>query len=368
MSPTSVIPTPSKQRWLDFRIQWMPAIVFAIAAFATLGIWRGYVYPSAMVGRVESIRADASLPVAGVVTKLFVERFQVVKAGDPIAEVSPVDLKIYEASLGVIKADIDLLKSGVNPTTDTKRIAIDFDQLKLDWLRQKVTVATTRTELQLAEIELGRAERLWKEKIIADADYDTAKTKRDALRTSLDEHIQITGDLEKSLAKLQPAGDSTMDTAPNQLQASIAVEQEKLKLVEAQMAPRVIKAPISGTISAINKWCGESTSAAEPVVVISSTNCERAIGYLRQPFYVHPTTNMMVQIRTRGTKRHVAYGHILAIGQQLLPINDVLLPPTKYNVTETGLPVMVGLPPEIQAAVRPGEFVDLTIMPEKTAK
>ena len=88
------------------------------------------------------------------------------------------------------------------------------------------------------------------------------------------------------------------------------------------------------------------------------------IGYLRQPFYINPTLNMAVQIRTRGFHRKQGIGRILAIGEQLLPINDVLLPPTKYNVSETGLPLLVSLPPELKKAVRPGEFVDLTIIPE----
>jgi multidrug resistance efflux pump len=352
---------------MDFRIQWLPVIVFAIAVIATLYVWKHYVFPASMVGRVEGIRADVSLPTAGVVTKLYVTRFQSVNAGDRIAEISPVDLKVLEASLGVIRADIDLLRSGVNPTMEVHRIAIDYDQLKLDWLRQKVTVATTRTELQLAEIELGRAERLWKDKIIADADYDTAKTKRDALRTSLQEHIEISVDLENSLNKLLPASDVALDATGKQFKASIAVEEEKLKLTEAQMAPREIKAPISGTISAINKWCGESATAADPVVVISSSESERAIGYLRQPFYITPTTNMMVQIRTRGTRRQIGLGRILAIGQQLLPITDILLPPTKYNVSETGLPILVSLPEELKKLVHPGEFVDLTIVPNAKA-
>jgi hypothetical protein len=141
------------------------------------------------------------------------------------------------------------------------------------------------------------------------------------------------------------------------------VQAEKLRLAEAQMAPRLLAAPMAGTVSSINKFCGESVVAADPVVTLSSIRSERVIGFLRQPFFLNPTTNMVVQVRTRGFHRQIGMGHILAVGESLLPINDVLLPPTKYNTTENGLPLLISLPPELRQAVRPGEYVDITIIP-----
>ena len=363
MSAKPVIPTPHAQRWLDFRVQWLPLLVFAAAVVAAAYVWQQFVFPASLVGRVEGLRADVSLPQSGVVTKLFVTRFQTVNAGDPIAEIAPVDLKVLEASLGVIRADIDLLRTGVSPATIGQRAAISYDRLKVDWLQEKGKVATTRIDLAQAELDLSRAERLWKDKILSDADFDMAKTRRDALKTGLEEHIRLCADLEQSLKTLLPASDSALDTT-NQFRAALAVEEQKLRLTEASMSPRLLTAPISGSVSVINKWCGETATAADPVVTISSINSERVIGYLRQPFYINPTLNMAVQIRTRGFHRKQGIGRILAIGEQLLPINDVLLPPTKYNVSETGLPLLVSLPPELKKAVRPGEFVDLTIIPE----
>ena len=361
MSEKSVIPIPHAQRWLDFRVHWLPLLVFAVAVVTAAYVWQQYVFPASLVGRVEGLRADVSLPQAGVVTKLFVTRFQTVNAGDPIAEIAPVDLKVLEASLGVIRADIELLRSGVTPATIGQRAAISYDRLKVDWLQQRAKVATTRTELALAEIELGRAERLWKGKLVSDADYDTAKTRREALKVGFDEHSRLSADLEQSLHTLLPASDTVLDTT-NQFRAALAVEEQRLRLTEAQMAPRLLTAPIEGSASVISKWCGETAAAAEPIVTIGSTKSERVIGYLRQPFYLNPTTNMAVQIRTRGFHRKQGVGRILAIGDHLLPINDVLLPPTKYSVTETGLPIVVSLPPEIKKWVRPGEFVDLTLV------
>ena len=363
MSEKSVIPIPHAQRWLDFRVHWLPLLVFAVAVVTAAYVWQQYVFPASLVGRVEGLRADVSLPQAGVVTKLFVTRFQTVNAGDPIAEIAPVDLKVLEASLGVIRADIELLRSGVSPATIGQRAAISYDRLKVDWLQQKAKVAITRTDLALAEIELGRTERLWKDKLVSDADYDTAKTRRDALKVAFEEHTRLCADLEQSLQTLFPASDAALNTT-NQFRAALAVEEQKLRLTEVEMSPRLVTAPISGSVSVINKWCGETTSASDPVATITSTNSERVIGYLRQPFYINPTLQMTVQIRTRGFHRRQGVGRILAIGEQLLPITDVLLPPTKYNVSETGLPLLVSLPPELKKALRPGEFVDLTIVPE----
>ena len=74
MSAQPVIPTPHAQRWLDFRVQWLPLLVFAAALVAAAYVWQQFVFPASLVGRVEGPRADVSPPRGGVaenVTVLF---------------------------------------------------------------------------------------------------------------------------------------------------------------------------------------------------------------------------------------------------------------------------------------------------------
>jgi multidrug resistance efflux pump len=105
---------------------------------------------------------------------------------------------------------------------------------------------------------------------------------------------------------------------------------------------------------------GEAINAGDAIMTVSATNSTRIIGYLRQPIYREPAVGMEVEVRVRKLSQQKGLGRILSVGSQLQSINDALLPPTKLDVTERGLPILVSLPPELK--VHPGEFVDLRIL------
>lgn len=51
------IPSPPGALFKEFRIAFLPFILFAIVAGITLQVWRGYVGPSSLVGEVESVKS-----------------------------------------------------------------------------------------------------------------------------------------------------------------------------------------------------------------------------------------------------------------------------------------------------------------------
>lgn len=368
MPVPSVIPTPPGQRWREFRIRVLPVLIFLIALAVAATMWRTFIFPSALVGRVEAVQADVSSPTTGIVNKLLVSRFQRVAAGDPIAEVSIAEPRVMTNTLAVVLAEIESLRAGMGPPVESLRNAIIFDQLRLSWMQQKAQLASSRVNLLLASTELQRIEMLLKNKLVSDSEFDVAKAKKDALLAQVSGEEQLIHKLGETLEQLTAAGTRGTETT-NQLQAAIAVQEEKLKLTEAQMCPRLLRAPISGVVSAIRRWRGETVVPGDAIVTIGAEQTDKIVAFLRQPFYLTPKTNMLVQVRTRGYQRTAGLGKILEIGGQLLPINDVLLPPTKYNVSEVGLPILVSLPGEFRTLpgqepiVHPGEFVDLTILP-----
>jgi hypothetical protein len=123
----------------------------------------------------------------------------------------------------------------------------------------------------------------------------------------------------------------------------------------------VLTAPIRGLVSLIHRRKGENISAGEPLVTISASHTDHIVGYLRQPLPIEPRTNMEVRIRTRGPKKEIGFGRIVSVGAHLQPINYALLPPTRPETVDLGLPILVSLP--LGLSVHPGEFVDLTILP-----
>jgi hypothetical protein len=70
---------------------------------------------------------------------------------------------------------------------------------------------------------------------------------------------------------------------------------------------------------------------------------------------------MRVQVRTRGPHRETGAAKVLEIGTQLETIAPALLPPIKFANVELGLPLGISLPANLK--IRPGELVDLTLLP-----
>src|SRR3989440_292397 len=364
MNPLPVIPTPPAQRWREFRFRAFPILAFFGVLLVLTTMWRQYVTPPTMVGQVEPITAYVTSPKPGTLAQLNLARMQRVKSGDPVAQVIITDPKVLTSSLAVIQAEIQLLRVNLQPVIDQQRYAINYDRLRLDWLSQRVDLATARVKLQLAENDLRRASELFKDKIVSEKVFDQMKTARDKFQAEVEERTKLVAELEQNLqsAKLHEdtAGSASKPPSPQDvLQASIAVQEEKLRLTEAELSPLTLRAPMDGVVSVINHRSGEAIAVGEPVVTLSALSAVRIVGYLRQPIVVEPAVGMSVEVRARSLKRAIGRGKIEQVGTQLEPIDPALLPPSSFRTPVLGLPVVVSLPPELK--LLPGELVDLAI-------
>ncbi len=364
----TIIPTSRTQRWREFRMQIIPAVVFCLVLCLAAVIWKTDIFPGALVGRVETVQANVASAKAGWITQLHVARLQKVAQGEPVAEVTITPPNVLTASLAVIRAEIEHIRVSMMPAMHPEQQAINYDQLRLGWLRQQVELASSKVHLQFASSELLRCEKLFRDKLISDSEYDAAKARKNALQAEVNEQTRLVAELQQTVETVG-ASVGAMQSPKNQLQAAIAVEEEKLRLTEEELKPIILKAPQAGTVNLISRWQGETVAPGDTIMTIGADQTQRIVGYLRQPLFLTPKTNMLVQIRTRGLKRLTGFGRILAVGGQLQSINDGLLPPTKYNVAEQGLPILVSLPEELKSKpgedrkVYPGELVDIRILP-----
>ncbi len=371
MSSKNVIPTPPAVRWREFRVKVVPLIVFVAMAAAALGLWRQYVVPVSMVGRVENIQTDVACTQAGTVTQLHVNRFDKVSANEPIAEVITTDPKIMAATLAVINAEIEMLRAGISPADAAQRTTINYEDMRMNWMKYRADLATARVNLQFAENEFQRSEKLYKEKVLSASDYEKALSVRDAYKKEIDEKTALVAGAEESVKRLEKAT-SSAKLPETQLQASINLCEKKLEEAMAQMNPVTVRSPMDGSVIMIHRYNGENVAAGIPIVTIGAMQADRIVGYIRQPFYGTPEKDMLVRVRTRGSHRREGMGKILAVGPQLQPLNDEFMSPTRLNnLVEMGLPVYVSMPPELKSGpgesirLHPGEFVDMTLIPGK---
>src|ERR1039458_5440053 len=191
MTPPAPIPIPWRERWRNARLRFVPALLFIAVVFVLALLWKDYAAAPGLVGQAEVVPANVSCYKAGMLAQLFVNRFQKVKVGDPVGQVLVTDPKILTASLAVVEAEIDMLRVTMQPIEAKQRIAMDYSQLRLDWMRQRAQLAMARANLQFAEVDFHRTEELFKDKIVSERAYDQAKTSQGRLQSEVDELARL---------------------------------------------------------------------------------------------------------------------------------------------------------------------------------
>ena len=355
------IPIPPEQRWRDIRQRLLPAVVFIAALLGVGVLWKDHTASRLMVGQAEPVLSNISCYKPGVVADLRVKRFQRVKAGDPVAQIRVTEPRILSSSLAMIQSEIESLRANMRPVAVQQHNAMDYDQLRLDWMKERTQLAAARVNLELAGTEFRRTEELFKDKIVAERVYDQAKAARDRLQNEVDDLTKLVEEGEKNLQMLQLTNSKELAVvSADPLRAAIAVQESKLHLTEAELSPITLTAPIDGIVNTIFHREGESVTAGQPIVTVATLNPVRIVGYLRPPISDEPSPGMEVEVRTRTLPRLAGPARVLEVGTQLEAVPATLLGPLKMANTELGLPVEISLPEKVK--IRAGELVDIVLL------
>ncbi|MDP3068954.1 MAG: HlyD family efflux transporter periplasmic adaptor subunit [Opitutaceae bacterium] len=351
------IPTPAAHGWRRMRQQFLPGIVFIGGVAGVTILWTQGVSPTSLVGETETIRAEARSTQAGTLTQVLAKIFQPVRAGDTLAHVMATDPQILEASLAVIRAEIQVMRQ-----TTEQRTLLDYERLMLDLMSERVKLAALKSQLHQAESTLARAKSLYAGKLLTEERFEEAQNTRDALQAQVAAQTELVARVDPDRQGLGPTNQAPPPASPAQaLRASIKLQEERLRLAEAQLRPIPLIAPIDGIVTLAFRQPGEVVVAGEPIFQITAAGSQHIIGFLRQPGATTPTPGTAVEVRTRSLPRRTGTAVIAQVGTHLEPITPTLLAalhlPVTNPPTELGLRMHVTVPTDL--ALRPGEQVDL---------
>lgn len=358
--PLTPIPTPPALRWREFRLRFMPVLLFAAALSCVCFIWERNISAPVFVGAVEGRSAEVMSPYAGKIQQLNVDHFQRVTKGTPIAVLVPSDPR---AALSVVQSELDVLRAKLDPYLTSQRNARDYEDLRVGWLLQRVDLATARVNLELAHVEFQRDAELHKQKLISDQAFDISQNAEQALAVEVFERSNLVSEAGQGLKDLE---NMSVQQQTNDLTASIATtlqaEEQKLKAAATGTEPITLIAPMDGVVSFIYHQAGENIPEGVPVLTIKGTEPERIVAYLRQPVPFEPKIGEQVEVRTRTLQRQASLTRISSVGAQFEPIANALAIARPYGMVDLGLPLEISLPPGLK--VRPGEIVDLSVVSE----
>ena len=349
------IPTPPGQRWREFRIQVLPLFVFAGVVAALFVMWTNFVQPVSMVGMVETNGVSVVTTQAGLLTDLVVNRFDEVTNGQVLGQVVPYDAEQMEAQLAATASTINVLKARMDLNELGNIYAAANMQLNLD---------AQRTILDMAKVSLAEAERQVEidkklfegpKPIITQVTLNQHLAHRDSLKSEVENRTAMVEGWVRQLETLAPKRTNVFSEMDRIISEDIVKQQEQLRQLQK---PIVLRAPISGKVTALNHRAGERVPSGAVILSISSSQAEKIVAYVRQPINFHPKLGDTVTVRTRSTRRRSAEAQVLRVGLQMEPIASLLLPIGK-PAPETGLPIALTIPPELN--LLPGEVVDLKL-------
>jgi multidrug resistance efflux pump len=353
------IPTPAAHGWRRIRQHFLPGVVFAAGVAATVVVWSRWVAPSAMLGEVETIRAEVRPVRAGVLADVAVRMLQPVRAGDVLARLAVAEPQVLDASLAVIRAEIEVMRQ-----TTEQRTLLDYERLMLDLMSERVKLAALKSQLHQAESTFARVKNLHQGRLVTDEQFEEAQNARDALVLQVKAQNELVARITpESTAGAPVEGGLTLPSPARTLRASLQLQEEKLRLTEAQLRPVPLVAPIDGVVTLVYRRAGEAVSTAEPIFQITALAVENIVGFVRPPVGAGPKPGDIVEVRTRALPRRIATGTVAQVGVHLEPIPPTLLAalhlPVSSVPTELGLRVHVAAPASL--ALRPGEQVDIVV-------
>lgn len=362
MDQLPVIPTPAGQKWREFRIRFLPIIVFASTVASIFYIWREHVTPPNLIAHVEPVSAYVRAAGDCVVTNLLVEIYQPVRKGDTIAEVIITDSRRLDADFQMLRSQLSLVQLEIGALIDRDRLALDYYGMRNDYQNEIRLLKEAQAELPLAQYNVTLSSNLVRDRLLSELDYQAYLSRFAVLKADIEHLTKSIAEFERDLDQMKSVGQGVTQTnSTQQLRDLLAdLEQRRSALEAMTSTPVTLTSPIDGVVTGIHARPGENVIGGEPVVTISASESDRIVGYMRQPLSVQPQTGMPCEIRTRSWKRLKSEGIITAVGAQFETITNIsLLRPDQ--MPDIGLPVAISMPAALKPHLRPGEVVDITV-------
>ena len=360
------IPIPLAQRLEDARTKIAPFLVFGMALIITAMLWHDALAPSMLVGEVVTVKSAVSSPVPATLQRLSVQRLQRVKAGDVIGELRANDprqtLDLMQGELTLLRLEANAEDSTNDALTAQRRETLDIERLRLDLMAEKVALTVALANAKKATMDLQLAEKMVNASADAGSFIQVAQLAKEKADNEAKARQALVDTLGPRVEKLSAATPTSPPAQDAQLKRAIEDLQQRLGSIEQSQNVITLRAPIDGIITEVLRHAGENIMAGEPLLVITATQAESIIGYMRQPFPLQPAVGQTVEVRSNGRDRQHGSAVVTRVGEHFEPIINPALHPAP--TAEMGLPVEVSLPSNLK--LRPGELVGLVIRPSES--
>jgi len=330
--------------------------------------------------QIDGSISNVSPRISGNVMAVYVSENQLVKEGDPLADIDPADLRIAVAEAKAQVAQAQALLDAEDPsvpitqTTNRSAVASAHSDLaaasaalaaaRKDVAQLTAQLAEARANDRQAQLEKERSERLVAQGAVSQSDYDThvntasaTAAAVQAIEQSLEAAKDRVAQQQATIASLQSHLTEVTANAPRQVatrQASVTVRQAALDVAKAQLEQAErnlgyarIVAPITGIVAKKSMAVGDHVAPGQQVVAISQTEGLYVTANYRETQLerMHPGQPATIHVDSLGTDMH---GTVESLGGATGSRLSVLPPENasgNYVKVVQRIPVRIALDP-----------------------
>ena len=355
-------------------------MVFCAAMPLLAWLWRQNRQLPRGIGEVQVVHVPIRTPYAGVLAALEsgpLRLFDQVQQGQALARLDDGQL---QATLAALRAENERLEAeltaeaarqgtdeadrGYDRLTENRRLMVDVES-------SRVRVLSLQTQIEADKVSLARTEKLLdsSEKLLASGaatrfEVEDLRLRCDQTRQRLTGAVREVAQAELDVKAAQERLAAQPATRPAELQAYLApirksreAQEARVRELELQIAATTIRAPISGTISAVLRDPGQVVLAGDDIMLIASESSRHILTYVRENQGIQPEVGMKVLVRPRTDNAGTIPTVVLRVGAAVeeVPAHQRVDP----SRPEWGLPVLIAAPQE--ADLVPGQLVGIAL-------
>lgn len=339
-------------------------VVFLGICWLCVYVWKRVGEPSTFSGQVEVIQIAVSSRDSGYLTNLWVRPLQEIQIGDLLAEVITTDPRTVNNRLEAMRDRMRMIALELDPVLRRERSALAYEQLSVDNDRVKAELKIAGVRYEQARSQYSRDEQLTQSKLLSVADLEISRRNRDAYLVEVEEKSNLVVRTEGTLDRLKSMADTFVPGGENDpIKQALTLEEDKMRVFEAKLAPWAIYAPTGGVVTAIHHHAGEQVLVGDPILTLTQTNGGRIIGYLPQSVSTEPCLGMEVEVRVHGATRACARARVIGVSPHFQPMTNSIIAPARVRpmlIPPIGRLLSISLPAELHLA--PGEPVELNFV------
>jgi RND family efflux transporter MFP subunit len=299
-------------------------------------------------------QTDVAPTVGGKVVAVNFDVGSYVNRGDVLVKLDDRDARIrleqaqavvgqQEANVRVAQAAVRTAEENVRQTQArlglTEGSAFDIETFS--------QVRSTRAQLDLAEKELRRFERLIESGDVSRSAYDQRKAQRDQLSATLDENRSTAAVAVQAIRTAQ-AGIASAQQQVNAARASVENAQTQVSAAQKAISDTAIVSPISGTVQERNADAGEFISTTGKIATIVRTNPLRMRIDVPEQSIAQARVGQSVSLTTSAYPDRQFAGTIVRIVPGLNPTSRTMTAEAEVN--------------NIDGLLKPGQFATVKIL------